>query len=385
VSADPLTPPSVAFHPGPLGILPFVSGEQVRLERVFDGAVARDRLRRATAWLVEPLGAAVAIGPVEIQLRAAGLGRPGVTAQLSVPGRHTVLGLGFETPLVHALIDRLLGFERQPGEERLQVTPVEWGVLTYILARTLAEFAAEGTPGLLLDRVGPEPIPAGAIADAITVRWPVQVGAIAGSVRLWLPGPLAAKLARSTPPAPPPDALRTRFGMLAGCWRALAGSVSMPRGLGRLRVGGVHPIDGAALRGTPTSPEGPVELSARDRDGRSWFEAEAVPLSGGGRIRLRSPLRREILPREAVTVSTPTEPPGGTPAATDVPVTLAVELGRISLPLLRVADLKPGDVLELGRHAREPVELTSNGRLVARGELVQIDTELGVRITHVFL
>ena len=68
-----------------------------------------------------------------------------------------------------------------------------------------------------------------------------------------------------------------------------------------------------------------------------------------------------------------------------MPVTLTVELGRINLPLGRLADLKPGDVLELGRHAREPVELTSGGRLIARGELVQIDNELGVRVTHVFL
>jgi flagellar motor switch protein FliN len=66
-------------------------------------------------------------------------------------------------------------------------------------------------------------------------------------------------------------------------------------------------------------------------------------------------------------------------------VTLVVELGRVNLPLSRVADLKPGDVVELGRHSREPVELTSGGRLVARGELVLIDTELGVRVTHVFL
>ena len=69
----------------------------------------------------------------------------------------------------------------------------------------------------------------------------------------------------------------------------------------------------------------------------------------------------------------------------DVPVTLTVELGRVNLTLSRLADLKPGDVLELGRHSREPVELTSNGRLVARGELILIDTELGVRVTHVFL
>jgi flagellar motor switch protein FliN/FliY len=81
-------------------------------------------------------------------------------------------------------------------------------------------------------------------------------------------------------------------------------------------------------------------------------------------------------------VSVPAE---STPAATEVPVTLTVELGRVTIPLHRLADLKPGDVLELGRHAREPVELTSNGRLVARGELVQIDTELGVRVTNVLL
>jgi flagellar motor switch protein FliN/FliY len=68
-----------------------------------------------------------------------------------------------------------------------------------------------------------------------------------------------------------------------------------------------------------------------------------------------------------------------------VPVTLTVELGRVNLTLHRLADIKPGDVLELGRHAKEPVELTSGGRLVARGELVQVDTELGVRITHVFM
>jgi type III secretion system YscQ/HrcQ family protein len=69
----------------------------------------------------------------------------------------------------------------------------------------------------------------------------------------------------------------------------------------------------------------------------------------------------------------------------EVPVTLVVELGRVNLTLTRLADLKPGDVVELGRHSREPVELTSGGRLVARGELVQIDTELGVRVTRVFL
>ena len=78
-------------------------------------------------------------------------------------------------------------------------------------------------------------------------------------------------------------------------------------------------------------------------------------------------------------------PASAGPSALDVPVTLAVELGRVNLTLTQLADIKPGDVVELGRHSRAPVELTSNGRLVARGELVLIDTELGVRVTNVFL
>lgn len=67
----------------------------------------------------------------------------------------------------------------------------------------------------------------------------------------------------------------------------------------------------------------------------------------------------------------------------DLPVTLIVELGRVGLPLAKLADLKPGDILDLKRNSREPVELTSNGRLIARGELVRVEENIGVRITYV--
>ena len=73
------------------------------------------------------------------------------------------------------------------------------------------------------------------------------------------------------------------------------------------------------------------------------------------------------------------------PNTSDFPVTLVVELGRVNLNVSQVAALKPGEIIELTRHSREPVELTSGGRLVARGEIVQIDTDLGVRITQTFL
>ncbi len=74
-----------------------------------------------------------------------------------------------------------------------------------------------------------------------------------------------------------------------------------------------------------------------------------------------------------------------TSASADLPITLTVELGRLSLSLSRLANLKPGDVLGLMRNSTEPIELTSGDRLVARGELVQMDQELGVRILQILI
>ena len=67
----------------------------------------------------------------------------------------------------------------------------------------------------------------------------------------------------------------------------------------------------------------------------------------------------------------------------DVQVELAVELGRVKLPLRDLLSLAPGAVLELDRAADAPVDVLVNGCLVARGEVVVIDGEFGVRITAV--
>lgn len=67
----------------------------------------------------------------------------------------------------------------------------------------------------------------------------------------------------------------------------------------------------------------------------------------------------------------------------DVQVELAVELGRVKLPLRDLLSLAPGAVLELDRSADAPVDVLVNGCLVARGEVVVIDGEFGVRVTAV--
>jgi type III secretion system YscQ/HrcQ family protein len=218
----------------------------------------------------------------------------------------------------------------------------------------------------------------------------MTIAGIEGSLRLWMPETLAARWL-TTISMPPSNAKRTAAPPeLEAVWRAEAGTIPLSRGLKSLRPGGVLPLAGSRLGGTPNSPVGIVELTVRlsTRGGRYVLAAEPVALSGGGRLTVTAPLRYEPTPREGIAVNptrpTPAHEPAQAPAV-DVPVTLVVELGRINLTLGRLADLKPGDILELGRHSREPVELTSGGRLVARGELVQIDTELGVRVTNIFL
>lgn len=67
----------------------------------------------------------------------------------------------------------------------------------------------------------------------------------------------------------------------------------------------------------------------------------------------------------------------------DIPVQVAVEIGRLKLPLRDLLNLEPGAVLELDRPADAPVDVLVNGRLVAHGEVVVIDGEFGVRVTDI--
>jgi flagellar motor switch/type III secretory pathway protein FliN len=73
-----------------------------------------------------------------------------------------------------------------------------------------------------------------------------------------------------------------------------------------------------------------------------------------------------------------------TDAALDAPVVVRVELGVVSLSARRWAELRPGDVVETGQSLGEPVVLRVAGRAVARGELVDVDGSVGVRVREVF-
>ncbi|MCC6901831.1 MAG: FliM/FliN family flagellar motor switch protein [Polyangiaceae bacterium] len=70
-------------------------------------------------------------------------------------------------------------------------------------------------------------------------------------------------------------------------------------------------------------------------------------------------------------------------AVLDAPLVVRVEIGTVSLTAREWAAMAPGDVIETGRRINEPVVLRVGGREVARGELVEVEGELGVRIREI--
>jgi flagellar motor switch protein FliN/FliY len=80
----------------------------------------------------------------------------------------------------------------------------------------------------------------------------------------------------------------------------------------------------------------------------------------------------------------------GTPAGAnnldlvrDIQVMLTVELGRTDMLIQDILELTPGKVVELDRLAGEPLDIVVNGKLLAKGEVVVVDENFGVRITSI--
>lgn len=67
----------------------------------------------------------------------------------------------------------------------------------------------------------------------------------------------------------------------------------------------------------------------------------------------------------------------------DVPLEVTVELGRVSKSIKDILDFAPGTIVELNKIAGEAVDVLVNGKYVAKGEVVVIEENFGVRITEI--
>ncbi|MEP7764596.1 flagellar motor switch protein FliN [Sanguibacter sp. 25GB23B1] len=128
--------------------------------------------------------------------------------------------------------------------------------------------------------------------------------------------------------------------------------------------------------------------AAQTRDAGTAFASDDVrlfALEGAGEVRgwfgLR--LRPDLSKAAAAPSSRPTGSSDNLRLLYDVEMTLTAEIGRAKLPVRQVLDLVPGTVIELDRVAGSPADLMVNGRLIARGEVVVIDEDYGLRITEI--
>src|SRR2546429_2959283 len=67
----------------------------------------------------------------------------------------------------------------------------------------------------------------------------------------------------------------------------------------------------------------------------------------------------------------------------DVPLHVAIEVGRLRLRVRDLMKLGPGSVIELKKPAGEPFDICINGAQVARGEVITVEQSSGVRIVDI--
>lgn len=67
----------------------------------------------------------------------------------------------------------------------------------------------------------------------------------------------------------------------------------------------------------------------------------------------------------------------------DVPVTIAMEIGRTNISIRNLLKLSQGSVIELDRMAGEAMDVMVNGTLIAHGEVVVVNEKFGIRLTDV--
>ncbi|MFI5932641.1 flagellar motor switch protein FliN [Actinoplanes sp. NPDC051494] len=116
----------------------------------------------------------------------------------------------------------------------------------------------------------------------------------------------------------------------------------------------------------------------------------AVPLLDGGEIRAvlamaLSPWPSDTAPAGVATRGGSAAAPmrGGLDMLHDVEMEVSAELGRTRMSVRELLSLSPGAIVELDRAAGSPADLLVNGRLIARGEVVVIDENFGIRITEI--
>jgi flagellar motor switch protein FliN/FliY len=145
------------------------------------------------------------------------------------------------------------------------------------------------------------------------------------------------------------------------------------------------PLSPAGFAVSPPLEQLPAGFDAEG--GAVWFLGTVTTDRGAGKaVLLLSPAAVAVVTGAEVEEEPAPAASGESPnlgLLLNVPLELSVELGRVKIPVRSVVELGPGSIVEIEKAAGEPVDVLLNGKLVARGEVVVIDDNFGVRITEI--
>ncbi len=363
-----------------------------RLQQVLRGAIEPHRF---THSLAELLGVAVEVRGVELSVeRGEAANSVGYVVGFEVEGHRTRIAVEMERALVATLVSGVLGRPCLVTAADAPVDPSLAGAAAAIVAKVVRRSYA----GMLLVPVPVEPARAGqSYAHAgPRLRVAVQVGPEVFCVHVAVQLPASEVF----PAQPGTDAL-VRLGSLPltlGVVGAISSAAAVE--LASLAVGDIWlPEAGwTVVRSASSGFRGRVLLapSAGEHAIHGSLTAKDEVVIG---TEIRAHLDQELEAFMSQTPSTRTQgtasgppsdpadcPPSVEPpdsiseAVLDVPLVVRVEVSAVTLTAREWASIGPGDIVPLDRPLGSLVSLRVAGRELARGELVDIDGELGVRI-----
>jgi flagellar motor switch protein FliN len=267
------------------------------------------------------------------------------------------------------------------------------GIWVDSLTQVLGQIAGSPLPCLAL----PEP-PAEAPAANAADLWIVCAcsGGLRGEMSLRLPPATTLRFAQmfmSEPPVPEAE-------LTADHREAV---VELARQIGGLVASELKPAWGEVqLRfdASPGAPSWPASSTHWIRAGEDPATASLIEvqlsaaLAAGLRVEKTEAAKVAPIPAAAAPQTSPAPPPPPVPPTADesnaklallmdVELAITLRFGSRRLLLREVLDLNPGAVIDLDRLVQDPVDLLLDGRLVARGEVVVLDGNYGVRVTEV--
>lgn len=279
--------------------------------------------------------------------------------------------LSIPAPLAAYVADRALGGDGEgaaaaslPAREPA-LDPMSAGALAYALARILASLGGKLTFDGFLDATQwTERVHGGLVATALSVT----VGETGGQCFVWCAHGAVQPVRVPT--------LRAPVGRIPLTLRAVVGhAVLRVSQLRTVSVGDVVTLDAWTMDPDGTGETQLWAVGAR----RALMDGALAP----GAIRIVAIHKREEF---AMGNESEPEPQRGRALAEltgDAPVELQVELARFDVPLERLLELRAGELLSTGRAVGSRVALVAAGRVVATGELVDIEGTVGVRVTEV--